>query len=387
MAFLAGGCALILVVLLIGAANRLSLYSPLFISGGIWLVVFGSGLAFGGGFFPLTERAFIMWTIWFLTSGAIYFFLSTRRSNGPLPEVRALPYDYTFFLVVLNAWLAYKVWAVGNGGPSQFFFNLRLSSNQVGNYESLGLVGRFYPLIYALFLFEIVNSRPANRRLRVLLWCWMMLFAFGSMGKLSLLTPVLAWAVIRGLRGFLPIRKLVGVGAALFGVMVLTQLARTIAGESIRLEMFLSLYTYSPIVALGYMKDAVNAPFGAHVFRFLYAVQHDILGGVEPVRVIQDYVAIPHLTNVYTVMQPFALDFGLMGIVFGATVYGFFFGILYFRAVGNRQLATVVYAGLSVILAGQFIGEFLFTMFSGHLQFIIAACWVTYQSRKVDGGS
>jgi hypothetical protein len=47
------------------------------------------------------------------------------------------------------------------------------------------------------------------------------------------------------------------------------------------------------------------------------------------------------------------------------------------------QLSLILYAGFSMALVGQFIGEFMFTMFSGQLQFVIAAVLVVSTSRRV----
>lgn len=378
------GNAIILLVIAAGLRQRLSPYSPLMLSAFAWLTVFVSGLIFGHRFFPVTDRVFVLWLVWFLVSCFFYFFTPGPPRAARATELRRLPFDYTPILVVLILWLAYQVQSVGNAGPVQFFLNLRLSSNQIAGFESLGLVGRFYPLVFALFLFEHVNARPANRPLRLLLWCWMLLYAFATMGKFAILTPVLAWAVVKGTRWVLPTRRLLLLAPLLVGIMALVHFVRDGSGQQLRATELLGVYTYSPIVALGYMETPPGDPLGAHIFRFVYAAAHATIGGVEPVQVIQEYVAVPDLTNVFTALQPFVIDFGWAGVLFGAVVYGLFFGLLFRAARTQEQLPLIVYAGLSVVLVGQIIGEFLFTMFSGHLQFIIAAIVVTHNSRRVD---
>ncbi len=219
-----------------------------------------------------------MWLIWFLVSSVFYFFLSSLPQTPRKTVLRRLPVDYAFILVVLILWLAYQIWAVGNAGPTHFFMNLRASSNQATYYESLGFVGRLYPWVFALFIFEHVNSRDGNRRLRLLLWCWMLLYAFATMGKFSILTPFLAWAVIKGIRRSLPMRNLFLLLPFLFGIMIMLHFLRTAEGERFVFSEFLSVYTYSPIVALGYADTQTDPLFGAHVFRFLYALMHAIDG-------------------------------------------------------------------------------------------------------------
>jgi oligosaccharide repeat unit polymerase len=382
MAYLLIGNTIILSVLGFGVSRRLSLYSPLILSAVVWQVVFICGLAFRSSFYPLTGTAFVMWLVWFLVSSLFFLFLGNQPQTAVPEAPRRLPVDYTLILVVIILWLAWQVRAVGAAGPAQFFSNLRLSSNENNGLETLGVVGRFYPLIFALFLFEHIHARDANRRLRVLLWSLMLLFAVATMGKLTALTPIVGWAVIKGLRGRLPVRKLLVLVPAVFGLMIALQVVRALAGEQLVLSKFLGLYVYSPLVALGYMNTPPDAPFGAHVFRFAYALVEAAFGGRAPVQVVQPYVAVPFPTNVYTVIQPFAADFGHLGVFFGAVFYGLIFSLVYHLARSGRQLPLMIYAGPAMVLVGQFIGEFLFTMFSGQLQFVLAAVAVTALSTR-----
>jgi hypothetical protein len=128
-------------------------------------------------------------------------------------------------------------------------------------------IGRFYPLIFSLFLFEHVYEREENRRLRFLLWSWMLLFAFATMGKLSLLTPILPWAIIKGVKGRLKIKKFIILVPVLFVLMMAIHFIR--AGENIQsLRDVLAGYTYAPLVGLGYIDIDDSLPIGAYVLRF-----------------------------------------------------------------------------------------------------------------------
>lgn len=387
MLYLSLGIALIIAFLAAGVSRRLSPFSPLMLGGVAWLGVFACGLFLAGRFYPVTDRAFAMWATWFVVSGLFYLFLAEPAAGTKQVAMRRLPFDYSLLLVGLAVWLAIKMRHVGMAGPAAFLSNLRLSSTENAGLESLGMIGRFFPVVFALFLFEHINSRPENRRLRLLLWCLMLLFAMATMGKLTALTPILAWAVVSDARSRFPLRRLLLLVPAVFVLLFALHLARALVGEQVVLARFLGLYVYSPLVALGYMASPVDLPFGAHVFRFAYALWDATVGGVPPVSVIQPYVAVPLLTNVYTVVQPFALDFGAIGVVLGAAFYGLFFSGLYRAAQAMRQLPLMIYAGLSMVLFGQFIGEFLFTMFSGHLQFLVAAVLVNAIAQDAPAGA
>ena len=85
----------------------------------------------------------------------------------------------------------------------------------------------------------------------------------------------------------------------------------------------LGIYIYSPLVALGLLENTIH--FGEYTFRIFYAVSYYFgFSELPPQETILDYVNVPFPTNVYTVMQPFYSDFGLLGVFLGAIFYGLF---------------------------------------------------------------
>ncbi len=250
--------ALAIVMLILGVSVffGMSLYSPVVINALVWLLVFAVGLYVGDDFYPIQNRAFVAWLIFFAGSSAIYFVFSPRKLSPAAARpkaVRRLPFDYTEILLLLIAWLAYRIWVVGTTGPAHFFLNLRLSSNALEGFEPLGLVGRFYPLVFALFLFEHVYLRKENRHLRLLLWVWMLLYAAATMGKFAVLTPVVAWVIIQGMAGRIKLAFLAPCSAVFFVLMMALHFIRAGDNDESSLIDVIGTYIYSPIVALGYM--------------------------------------------------------------------------------------------------------------------------------------
>ncbi len=377
---------LISAVLVLAKLRRCSLYSPLVISASIWLMVFIAGLFFQDRFYPLQEQAFIAWLVWFFITSLIFFMFypSKEKNNWVISDTRRLPFDYTVLLLVLIAWLSYRIWVLGSTGPAHFLLNLRLSSNALEGFEPMGLVGRFYPLVFAAFLFEHVYSYNGNRRLRFLLWGWMLLYAVATMGKFAILTPILSWVVIQGLKGQLKIRAIALLAS--FTVVLMLALHFTRAGEEDESTIvdILAIYIYSPLVALGYINIDNSLPFGAYVFRFFYAVGNYLSISSEPVEVILPYAEVPELTNVYTVMQPFYYDFGIFGVFFGAVFYGTFFAFLYSPAKRRLGLALVLFSGYSIVMIGQFIGDLLVTTLSGNIQLLLCVLFIFMVSKRIE---
>jgi oligosaccharide repeat unit polymerase len=211
----------------------------------------------------------------------------------------------------------------------------------------------------------------------------MLVYAVATMGKFAVLTPVLAWVVIQGVQGRLPVKKLVLLGCGTFFLMMAAHFVRAgSADDGTTILDVLAVYIYSPIVALGYMDIPSVHQWGSHVFRFFYAVGASLGVLSEPVDVILPYVNIPNLTNVYTVIQPFYHDFSLAGVAIGAVVYGVFFSVLFFFACRGRGFFLVLYSGLAIALFGQFFGELFFMMFSGYLQIFLVLLFIFAISKK-----
>ena len=90
----------------------------------------------------------------------------------------------------------------------------------------------------------------------------------------------------------------------------------------------------------------------------------------EPEDTILPFVGVPELTNTYTVLYPFYIDFGVFGVFFFSLCYGCAYGFLYKKTVTGGKMAEVIYAiGLCFIML-EFIGEFFFTNLSQEIQHI-----------------
>lgn len=379
-------CSLALIILVLGIAaiRRCSLYSPLMISASIWLIVFVAGLAFQERFYPIQENAFVAWMIWFMVTNLIFFLFypSCIKNAWIETKIRMIPMDYTLPLLLLIVWLSYRFWVIGSTGPEHFFLNLRMSATNLEGLDHLGLLSRSYPLIFALFLFEHVYAHRENRHLRFLLWCYMLLYAVGSMSKLAILTPVLPYLIIQGIKGRIKVARIALLVTVVVALMISIHFIRASVSDEHTVLDILAIYVYSPIVALGYMNIDDTLPFGTYVFRFFYVVGSIL--DIRPMPVMPlGYTEVPDPTNVYTVMGPFYYDFGLLGVLLGAVFYGLSFSYLYLHSVKGGRLALSLYSGYSIILVMQFFADVGIAFFSGNLQILIYTLAIFLASRKV----
>lgn len=384
-------CALIIsgIVLYLATLLHYSLCSPLVINALVWFVMFACGGFAYYEFYPLQANVFCAWLIWFVITNMIFFLFCVcyKKNVWDRIEIRKLPIDYSLIIVFLIIWLVYRIWVVGNSGPAHFFLNLRLSAMNIEGVPSLlGPLGRVYPLVFALFLFEHVFERKENRHLRLLLWSWMLLYAIASMGKLALLTPLVSWGIIKYMKGNLKIKKFFILGIVFFVIMISVHLIRSSNPTNISVFKMVISYIYAPIVGLGYVdtNSFLSADL-SYVLRFIFALGERLGFNVQPVSTIGSYVEIPNPVNTFTVLYPFLHDLGFFGVIVGAFCYGYVFSVLYILSM-ESPLALMLYSGYSIALIIQFFGEVFIMNFSLNLQTLIWLILIYFLSRRISYG-
>lgn len=367
--------------------RRMSLFSPLVINCMCWYVTFTPGMFFSNVYYPIKDNIFIYWLIWFFILNTLFILLhpSNQLIKSSIAKKREIKIPYQYGVFLLCGVLLYRTWIVGSTGPEHFLLNLRLGAIGLEGFQQLGIITRFYPLIFVLFTFEIMFNKKNNKIKMISLWCWMILYAIATMGKYSVLIPVLTWIVCKGLSNELDFRKLIKVVIITVILMFIMQIMRS--GDSsagnINILKILSVYTYSPFVALGYLNFDTHFGFGTHVFRFLYAVGYYLGLSPAPINLISGYVEVPILTNTYTVLYPFVSDFSSVGVSFFAVVYGIIFGGLYRLGAYRSPFYIILYVVLISYLFTQFFGEGIFSVLSANIQMTLCLLFLFFISRRV----
>lgn len=138
---------------------------------------------------------------------------------------------------------------------------------------------------------------------------------------------------------------------------------RDISGnyENLELFFFLSEYIFANPVAFSYLPESVSPQFGANTLFFIYYYLNRFgIGEYEVVNIQQEAVEVPVRTNLYTIMQPFYVDFGILGVAFFALVYGVAIGWCYRLYKDGDSTAKCMYTYLVMVLVLQFGQEQIF---------------------------
>lgn len=131
---------------------------------------------------------------------------------------------------------------------------------------------------------------------------------------------------------------------------------------------FIAMYALSPPVAFSQLSEEISSQIGSNTFETIYQYLNRFgFSGFVVKEKLQEFVFVPVSTNVYTILQPFYLDFGYKGVAFFAAVYGVVAGWLYKLFRTGNSTGTALYTYLIYALVLQFYQENIFLS----LQFII----------------
>ena len=356
----------IIIIMTTGKIDYLSPFSLHVLS---WFILFLGGVFVGESFYLLKSETFLMFVTWYTIIGSITFlmyFIQNKNGNTVLATPK---YDLKFvslfsvFSIVACTVSIVEIYYVGSSGPYDFFANLRLS---LFLEEYSGPRYKFMSVLYIIMtaLFAIALLTDTNKFLIRILIIWQAIFVIATVGKLAVLTPVIIFFVIKYI-SFKKKIKLKSIGL-LVAFFTLTSFALTVLRENEtnneqNLFELLGVYIYSPIIAFGELAQG-SENFGENTFRFFYALIYRIgISGIEPIDTIKEYVYVPLPTNVYTIIEPFYRDFGVFGVFYGAIFYGFFYSVIYFKAIQKQGIYIIFYSFISLNLVFGFFGETLLT--------------------------
>ena len=164
-------------------------------------------------------------------------------------------------------------------------------------------------------------------------------------------------------------------GISLVLVFYLFNLAR--AGEDSDYQKeetlldFFTMYALSPPVAFCQLLREVTPQFGANTFETVYLLMARLgFSDIVVKEKLQEFVFVPISTNVYTIFQPFYVDFGYKGVALFAGLYGSVCGWLYRLYKNGNSTACCLYTYMVFALVLQFYQENVFLSMVFVLQFI-----------------
>jgi oligosaccharide repeat unit polymerase len=150
-------------------------------------------------------------------------------------------------------------------------------------------------------------------------------------------------------------------------------------------------YQFSAIPALSDYLGQHTIPFfygdlGQNTFRFILAFLASLGLVDQPPNLVQEFVAVPNLTNIYTIYYFYLKDFGWVGLVVFPLFLGFLHGHIFrwAMACNTNDFALYVLAFSYLPLVQSTGGEVYFTHLSTWIQLLLVGLVMTRAHRIQD---
>lgn len=387
----------VILLLAVAALNWLRFRDPLypaFIQALEWLLILAIFSLVQDHFDPLHGRTLVVIVLGVVLFGLGCYVMTFAHQpvRAPNPLSRLPAPGPARVLVVATAMalplVVYKAYVLAFGGPTELpLLNLRYAMTQdaegSGGY---GLLNYVFPLAFFSAALQVMLWRANSRQgkgmllLAVFLACVYGVLSTGRGILVGLLiTLVLIPIVLRQVRLLRAASLLLAISLLLFVALGMlmgkigvfgTDFTENMAalGETFEIYLLASIPALDHLLQQGSPYDA-----GLHTFRSLFAALHAIGFDVPVLPLVQEFVEVPLPTNVYTLYQPYFLDFGVLALPLVQFVLGLFYGLVYRGATRAHPHPAPVYLYALMFwpLAGQFGSDPYFSLASQWAQYLV----------------
>lgn len=356
------------------------LFAPCVAGPGIWAAIIAMYYIVPNNYFPICHDFPLSLSLWL-----VGFFIASVWAAGKTPlstSVNKEPSKLvlrTYVVITITAipLMSFMLlWKAFTEEPETMFRYLRVMA--VGFDDNIQPPD-FGPLVYAngvayiTLLFVMLYFK--NKWVIGSVLFMNFLSAFVAMAKISFLTVLFTLMYVGYSRGLFKLKHMTYAFILFMVLCFFMQVAREgDGGDQVGIADTLSLYTTSAMVCFDYYAVPCSSlNFGEHVFRFFYAVGHSLGLCAEPAKILSDFVYIPEMANTYSVLYPFYIDFGNVGVLLFSLLYGAFYGFLYKKSLGGNKMLLILYAIFFILLLLEFFAEQIFTNLSMTIQYIVFA--------------
>ena len=354
-------------------------FSPWTLTIDIWILILGLYYLLDTDLYPITRQFYYCFLIWlpiFCICALSTFWLSSDTSNSSI-STNGIHFNKSLFLfffvisLIITPLYVYRViQIVTMFGTEDLMTNVRTLA-LFG--EGQGILNYSAVINQALFVVALW-AHP-----KVPTWQVVVLGLACLMNSLAIMEKGLMFFVFVSTMFVLFEKKIIRMRSILtFSILIILlfyifNLGR--AGEDSDYQKeetlfdFFTMYALSPPVAFCQLFPEVIPQFGTNTFETFYLFLERLGADVVVKNKLQEFVFVPVSTNVYTIFQPFYIDFGYPGIAFFAVIYGCACGYLYRMFRSGNGAGTCLYTYAIYVLLLQFYQENVFLSMVFVLQF------------------
>ena len=198
------------------------------------------------------------------------------------------------------------------------------------------------------------------------------LFGVVTMSKMVFLSIFLYTGSILFFKKVIRLKHFVMAMVPLAILFISLQMVRHSSQFSAVSSDFIRTYILGNMSAFDTLRPCSAEHFGENTFRLFYAVLYKLgLSSTEPVDVILPWIEKPLVTNTYTGMYPFYVDFGVAGVIIFAIILGGIYGWTFKKAQCGSNFNILVYAVFSQIVFTQYVADMLFSNTAIYVKMIL----------------
>jgi oligosaccharide repeat unit polymerase len=357
-------------------------FSPWILTISIWALILGLYYALDTNLYPITSQFYYCFLLWLpifcLCALSAYVLTSDSGNSVTTGGIAFNKTVFNFFFIVsliITPLYVYRVFQIVTMfGTEDLMTNIRTLAVYG---EGQGILNYSAVINQALFVVALW-AHP-----KVPLWQVVMLGIACLMNSLAIMEKGLIFFVFVSTMFVLfekrVIRKrtILTFSALIIVLFYIFNLGRAGSGSEYQEEEtlfdFFTMYALSPPVAFSQLSEEVIPQFGTNTFETVYLFLKRFGADIVVKDKLQEFVFVPVSTNVYTIFQPFYIDFGYRGVALFAALYGYVCGWLYRLFRSGHGTGTCLYTYGVYVLLLQFYQEnvFLSMVFVLQLAFFI----------------
>lgn len=371
-----------------------NLFSPWVLTLSIWGLILGLYYILDTELYPITRQfyfCFLLWIPVFLICALITYILSADQKNPPL-AYNSIDYNkatFNFFfiisLIITPLYLYRIIQIVTMFGTDDLMTNIRTLALYG---EGQGILNYSAVINQALFVVALWAHPKVPTWQVVPLGIACLMNSLAIMEKGTMFFVFVSSIFMLFEKKIIRIRSIAIFSIILFITFYLFNLGRAGEGSEYQQEEtildFFIMYVLSPPVAFCQLPQEVTPQFGTNTFEVIYLLLSRL--GFDDFIIkdkLQEFVFVPVSTNVYTIFQPFYIDFGYRGIAIFACIYGCVNGWLYRLYRNGNGTGTCLYTYAVYVLLLQFYQENVFYSLVFVLQFTFFIVLFTQQKIKL----
>lgn len=315
----------------------------------------------------------LVWTVGFNLFSLLGFNKSYYRKLKTCKKFSVSNKLYNIFLVIsliATPIFVYKAYMNVGVLSAEIFNEFRYHSNN-GDL-SFGLLSRIQIFNQALLIITMLfyTKLPKYKVWFVIFANIMVSLVIAEKGSILYLLTVTIYVLY--LRKKINLRQISYVGIITLGLFWGMNILRAWeTGSHSSFGDFLALYTLSPSVAFDQLRPDIAGYFGLNTFPAFYILINLLTGSHYPiVSKLKDFVDVPNHVNVYTIMQPFYQDWGILGVFIFACILGFICGVVYKKTFGTSLIWNCYYIHLYYIIVTGFFQDNFFISISESAQLL-----------------